>query len=120
MKFFSGTMIFLVFVFIVSNFVTAQSQNHSIDSLLRVPGKKLNDSSRARTLINIGDQYRLSNFDSALNYYENALDLGRILHNRSLQLEANKEIADLCMRTGNLPGALQLSLDNLKILEETH
>jgi two-component system NtrC family sensor kinase len=112
-------MFLSVFFVICTNPSHAQTEEN-IDSLKTLLAKQGNDSSRVGLMLEIGDQYaagRNAKYDSALVYYQNALDING-KRSASRQVELKGKIAHLYLETGNLPEALQLSLDNLKAAEQ--
>jgi len=100
----------------------AQTQHQAIDSLKFLLGKEKNDSTRVWLLLEIGDEYRYRNskMDSSFEYYQRGVELTEKIGSLSLKLSANRRIAGLYNTAGNYPGALKLSLENLKNAEEVH
>ena len=93
---------------------------YNVDSLRTLLAKEKSDSIKSDLYFKIGDSYAVSKnarYDSALIYYQRALNLNG---NRrpSMKVQINRAVAHVYLQTGNLPEALQLSLDNLKAAEQ--
>src|SRR3954453_16276711 len=107
-------------LFSVTTFTVAQSGNNK-DSLLRLLANQQNDSVKTTLLLKIGIFYGdQSKLDSALFYFQKALDLNRKIKSSALQLKARDRIAHTYNDMGNYPEALRLSLENLKLEEQIH
>jgi tetratricopeptide (TPR) repeat protein len=103
----------------VPNHLIAQRPNLNIDSLTTLLQTEKRDSAKARLLLNIGVeyQYQVSKHDSALLYYQKALELSRKHKMPLWQLAAVNRIANVYNFSGRHAEALALSLENLKLAE---
>jgi tetratricopeptide (TPR) repeat protein len=121
MKSFAFFLIHLVlFSVLAPNFLLAQPEVKAIDSLHHLLSKERDDSIRVRLMVRIGAEYasHVSRPDSALLYYQHALDLNRKVKSTSLQLLVRARMASLYNSMGNYAKAFEISLDNLRLEEQ--
>jgi signal transduction histidine kinase len=111
-------MLFLHFILALSS-VHAQRLNRNIDSMQQLLQNERQDSSKARLLYLIGDEYRnqVLKYDSALFFYQAALNLARKEKIYISQLAAANRIANAYNFSGRYAEALELSLENLELEE---
>lgn len=98
----------------------ATAQNAQIDSLRRALAYTHQDTSRVLLMAQLCDQYRLSNPDLAMSYGQKGLMLSRQLKYYRGEALALSSIGTVLREIGNLPKALEISLQGYKIAEKYH
>lgn len=97
--------------------VLAQDQT-IVDSLQTVLSETSEDSLRADILIKLGDQYRYNLPDSALNYYQEALEISKQLGSLTLQAHSHRVIGMVKENLGMYDQALEEYFAAIDIYEE--
>src|SRR3954466_963808 len=109
--------LFLLWLVLGAQHQIAQAQDRVIDSLRRLVPQAKNDFIKVQLLLNIGLEFnnRIRKLDSALSYYQKALDLARQRNIIQLQLLASNNVANVYNHsTGNYSEALRILLQNLE------
>jgi len=100
--------VFFIFLLLASSL---HSQDLSIDSLKSELHKNYPDSTKVKTLIDIGFRYLFINRDSALYYYDKALSLAKAQGMGSDELYVRLQIARALQDADNYAESLRLSLE---------
>jgi tetratricopeptide (TPR) repeat protein len=87
--------------------VTAQSQNHAIDSLDKVLQQSKNDIDKARALNAIADQYKTVDPKQLRDYAQKALELSKKIQYKIAEGNAQLNLGNAAIIQGNYAQALQ-------------
>lgn len=97
----------------------AQAQNKTIDSLQKVLETAQDDTNKVKTLNRLGWKHlRLSNYNDALHYVENAKVLAEKLNYTVGLANSFNNIGNVYREQGNFPEALKNFFASLKLSEE--
>lgn len=83
--------IFPILLFLI--FLTSQLHSQTVDSLEKLIDASENDSVKVSLLFETGKIYEINNPDSALLYYNQALDISKNINNKNLEANALLRIA---------------------------
>jgi serine phosphatase RsbU (regulator of sigma subunit) len=105
------------FTFLLLNAVVAQDQA-AIDSLLQVVSASGEDTTEIRALIELGDQYRYVQPDTAYIYYKEALEISTRLNDLNYKAHCLRCLGMVKENQGFYDKALEEYFKALKIFEE--
>lgn len=110
----------LLFILVYFSFGFAFSQRTQADSMIGLLQAEKTDTGKVRKLIRIGRllEFGMVKNDSAIFYFEKAMETSRSINDPALESEAAFYLASSVYNSANYPRALVLSLQNVKRLEE--
>jgi serine phosphatase RsbU (regulator of sigma subunit) len=112
-------IIFLTFLFSLILCPKAFSQNQAeIDSLKQEIARAQQDSSHIRLLWLLGNKYRGTMPDTALSYYQQALDISTKLDRKEDMVSTYQRIGSMMIRKGSYDLAVEQYLTSIEICEE--
>jgi len=107
---------FVVFLLAV---LSGLAQQHDIDSLQHILALQMEDSAKFNTYIRLGDAYANTSTDSAIIYYNTALQLARNKGNAKEEIVASSTIANHLRLKHEDATALDLYLQNIRLSKQT-
>ncbi|RYY69407.1 MAG: hypothetical protein EOO13_09620, partial [Chitinophagaceae bacterium] len=111
----------IYFLIVGINLCTAAwAQKAQADSLARLLPAEKTDTGKIRKLMRIGRmlEFGMIKNDSALVYFQQAVDLSKAINEEVLEAEASFYLASGMYNSANYPLALVVSLQNIKRLEQ--
>ena len=118
-KLISLFIIFFLFIFIFCSVHNSFSQDQlKIDSLMSELEKANEDTSKIKLHLEIGDQYKNSIPDTALFYYQKALDISENINAKKFLAQCLRYIGIIHAKQGFYDTAIEYFLKSLKIFEE--
>ena len=110
---------FFLIVFIFSHVHNSFSQNQAIiDSLLNELENEKQDTSKIKLYLKIGKEYQHTIPDTALFYYQKALDISKNITTKKFIAQCSKYIGIIHLYQGSYNKAIEYFLKQLKIAEE--
>ncbi|HET7117160.1 MAG TPA: ATP-binding protein [Hanamia sp.] len=110
----------ITFILVIFSVTNLHAQRISTDSLKLLLSKEKTDTGRVNLFTAIGGRFGFGMMknDSSMWYLEQAQNLSKRIHYTKGELNANFNMAKYLFFSGNYPGALTLSLQNLKQSEQ--